>query len=228
MRTVREHRKLSSSDEARLEKALIRLVGSTKRNRRAKNLLEVAREISIAEKILGNKKTLAKEIGISVEMLREFASVTRLHKSVQQMVKKGLMSSVDVVYRISMLPKGNQLQVARAYIENKLSGKEVRDVVSLFKRNPNWEIEEAIERVKSYRDIIQYIIRFRIPKDVRKEVLRRKFATILGKGSIISLEIRNNVGNLIIDEEGRKILQREAKKRGITKRKFITLMIGKE
>ena len=220
--------RLSASEKERLEKALVRLVGSTRRSHRAKNLLEVATELEVAKKLLGSRKDIAKRIGLSEEMLREFASVNRLDKSVQNMVKKGLLSSVDVAYRISMLPKGDQLQVARAYIEKKLSGKEVRDVVSLFKRNPNRKIEEAIKKVKSSRDIIQYIIRFRVAKGVRKEILRCKFADMLGNRNIVSLKVNGKIANLTITKEGREILQREAKKQGITKRKFINLVIEKE
>jgi len=228
MSDIPKKRKLTSAEQARLETALVRLVGSTWRLHRVKNLLEVANELKVAEELLGGREVVAKEIGLSEEMLREFASVTKLDKSVQHMVKKGLLSSVDVAYRISMLPKGDQLQVARAYIENKLSGKEVRDVVSSFKRNLNQNIEEAIERVKSSRDIIQYIIRFRVAKGVRKKVLRYKFAAMLGGRNIVSLEVNGKVANLTITEKGRKILQREAKKRGVTKRKFVNLMVEKE
>ncbi len=216
--------RLSASEKERLEKALIRLVGSTRRSHRAKNLLEVATELEVAKKLLGSRKDIAKRIGLSEEMLREFESVTRLDKSVQNIVKKGLLNSVDVAYRISMLPKGDQLQVTRAYVEKKLSGKEVRDVVSLFKRNTNRTIEEAIERVKSSRDITQYLIRFRIAKSSRKEKLRCKFATMLGGSNIVSLEVKGKVANLTITEEGRIKLQREAKKRGMTKRKLVRIV----
>jgi len=52
MRTLREGKKLTKSEETRLEKALVRLVGSTRRTRRAKNLLEIAQELAIAEELL--------------------------------------------------------------------------------------------------------------------------------------------------------------------------------
>jgi hypothetical protein len=227
MSTVSKER-LSTSEKKRLEKALIRLVGSTRRSHRTKNLLEVSTELAIAEKLLGSRKDVAKRIGLSEEMLREFASVTKLDKSVQQMVKKGLISSVDVAYRISMLSKEEQLHVAKAYIDNQLSGSEIKDIIPLFKRYPNKPIKEAIEKVKSSRDITQYSIRFRVYKNVRKKILQNKFADMLGDGNIVSWESDGKIANLTITEEGRKILQKEAKKRGITKRKFINLMIERE
>jgi len=228
MSKVSGERELSDKEEARLEKALVRLIGSTRRGRRFKNLIEVSEEIDIAEKLLGSKKAVAKKIGVSTEMLREFTSVRKLHKSVKKMLKDECLTSVDVMYRISMLPKSEQLKVAHAYVRKELSGRDVRDVIALHKRNPKWTVQELIERIKSSRDITQYLIRFRVAKSLRKEILRNKFADILGGRNIVSLEVDGKIANLTITEEGRKILQKEAKKRGITKRKFIYLVIERK
>ncbi|MFH1718080.1 MAG: hypothetical protein ABIF19_12055 [Planctomycetota bacterium] len=225
---MREEKRLNRNQKARLEKALVRLVGSTRRARRAKNLLEVAEELAVAEDLLTSRKTVAEKIGVSEEMLREFASVNRLSKSVKEMVKDGHLTGIDVTYRISMLPKSEQLQVATEYVKGQISGKDVRDVIALRKGNPKWKIQEVIERVKSSRDITHYLIRFRISESARKDILQSKFADILGDKNIVSLEINGKIVNLTVTEEGRKILQREAKKRRITKRKFINLMIERE
>ena len=224
---IEKKKRIDASEKARLEKAFIRLIGSTKRNRRAKNLLEVAKEISIAEKILGNKKTLAKEIGISVEMLREFTSVNKLSEPVKQMIKDGKLSSVDVAYRLSLLSEVNQLEVVQAYIKNELSGKEVRDIVTLSKRYPKLRIKGIIKKVKETRDIIQYIIRFRTPKKQPEWILRKKFLDLVGKENIISFEVKGQIGILNVSEEGKRILQKEAKKYRITKRKLIELVLEK-
>lgn len=228
MRGARKNTHLSATEEARLEKALVCLVGSTRRGRRAKNLLEVANELKVAEKLLGSRRAVAKQIGLSEEMLREFASVTRLDKSVQHMVKKGFLSSVDVAYRISMLHKSDQLKVAQAYIKKDLSGKDVKEVVSLCKKNTKWSVEDVVRRIKSSRDIVQYIIRFRRREKEGLSMLRRKFAAILGKDNIVSLEIKGKIVNLSISEKGRQMLQQEAKKHGLTKRKLIERVIERE
>jgi hypothetical protein len=228
MRNALNEKNLKITDEARLEKALIRLIGSTRRSRRSKNLIEVAKELAVAEKLLGSRKIVSEKIGISEEMLREFASVKKLSKSVKEMIKDGRLTSVDIAYRISMLPKSEQLQVARAYIEDDLSGKDVRDVVALCKRNAERKTQEVIKQVKSSQDIIQYIIRFRLREKVGTAALRRKFAAMLGDRNIVSLEVKGKIVNLTISDEGRKMLQKEAKKRGITKRKFINLVVERE
>jgi len=228
MSDLRKKRKLTPAEQARLDTALVRLVGSTRRLRRVKNLLEVAIELEVAEKLLGGREAVAKEIGLSEEMLREFASVTNLHKSVKQMVKAGLVTSVDTAYRISILPKSEQLQVARGYVKNELSGKEVRDVIALRKRNPGCDLGEIIESVKRDRDIIQYVIKFRLNVKKGIRVLRQRFSQIIGKENIISLETDGRIAKLILSEKGRRILQEEAKKRKMTKRKLIQLIVDRE
>lgn len=228
MSGVCQKKELSATEEARLEKALVCLIGSTRRGRRAKNLLEVANELKVAEKLLGSRRAVAKQIGLSEEMLREFASVTRLDKSVQHMVKKGLLSSVDVAYRISMLNKSDQLKVAQAYVKKDLSGKDVKEVVALCKKNTKWTVEDVVRRIKSSRGIVQYVIRFRRREKEGLSVLRRKFAAILGKDNIVSLEIKGKIVDLTISEKGRQILRQEAKKHGLTKRKLIERVIERE
>lgn len=228
MSDIPKKRKLTSAEQARLEKALVRLVGSTRRLRRVKNLMEVANELEVAEKLLGGREVVAKEIGLSEEMLREFASVKNLHRSVKQMVKAGLFTSVDTAYRISMLPKSEQLQVARRYVKNELSGKEVRDVIALRKRNPGYAIGEIIERIKRDREIIQYVIKFRLNVKKGIRVLRQRFSQLIGKENIISLEADGRIANLVVNEDGRRTLQEEAKKRKMTKRKLIQLIVSRE
>jgi len=220
--------KLTPAEQERLEKALVRLVGSTRRLRRVKNLMEVANELEVAEKLLGGREVVAKKIGLSEEMLREFASVTNLHKSVKEMVKAGLVTSVDTAYRISMLPKSEQLQVARWYVKNELSGKEVRDVIALRKRNLGCDLGEIIESVKRDRDIIQYVIKFRLNVKKGIRVLRKRFSQLIGKENVISLETDGRIAKLILSEMGRRILQEEAKKRKMTKRKLIQLIVDRE
>jgi hypothetical protein len=216
--------RLNPAEEAQLEKALVRLIGSTGRSHRAKNLLEVAKEIAVAKKLLGSRKAVAKRIGLSDEMLREFASVKDLHKSVKMMLKNGHLTSVDVAYRVSMLPKADQPRVAKAYIEGHLSGKDIRDIVTLWRKNPRSDVQDIIDRVKGSRDIVRYVVRFRLHKKTKMSDLHQRFADMLGEHNIVSLENNGRIVTLIISEEGRKMLEREAKKHRVTKRKLIQLI----
>jgi hypothetical protein len=228
MRSIQEKKKLNSNEEVRLEKALIRLIGSTRRSRRSKNLIEVAKELAVAEKLLGSKKIIAEKIGISEEMLREFESVKKLSNSVKEVIINGRLTSVDVAYRLSMLPAVDQLKVAKAYIEGGLNTKDIRDIVTIFKRNPKSDIDTLIDRIKSSKDIIQYVIKFRILNKQEIRLLKEKFSKILGDENIISFEVNGKIAKLVINEKGQKILQEEANKYGITKRKLIKCIVDQK
>jgi hypothetical protein len=218
-------KQLSQNEEERLEKALARLIGSTRRTHRVKNLLEVAEEIKVAEKLMGSRKAVAKRIRLSEEMLKEFASIHSLEETVKRMVKERLITSVDIAYRISLLPKSDQPVVARACIESGLSGKEVREVVALRRIDGKQSIQAIIDSVKDSRLKIQYVIRFAMPSDSGKGNLRQRFELLVGKKNIVSFEIKNKIGSVTVTKEGKSRLESEAKRRNITKRKLVQLVL---
>ena len=117
----RRKKQKSQPEDDRLEKALVILLGSTHRNRRKKNLLEVAQQLQIARRILGSQKAVAERIGLSEEMLREFASVKKLCPFVKEMIEGGHLTSIDVAYRLNMLPDSEQKLVALAYAAGELN-----------------------------------------------------------------------------------------------------------
>jgi len=211
----------NGGDQARLDRALARLIANTRRVRRVKNLLDIASEQSVAENLLGGRGALAKRIGISEEMLREFASVNDLDDSVKDLIGRGLLTSIDAAYRISLLPKQDQLLVARTCVGGELSGKDLRDVVSLRRINKEVPISELVNRVKSARRVIEYAVRLRCSVGAELDRLRSRFQKLVGEEHIRSVSVEGNVVTLVIDEEGKKRIQTEASKRGITKRELI-------
>jgi len=222
----RRKKRKSPPEHEELEEALVSLLGSTHRKRRKKNLLEVARQLQVARRILGSLKAVAERIDVSEEMLREFASVKKLSPLVREMIKDGRLTSVEVAYRLSMLPDSEQKLVALAYAGGELNVKDVRDVVSFRKRYPKKTIRHAVERVKSSRDIVQYLVKFRISERGMNEVaLRHRFSKLLGNANIVSLNIKGRVATLTINEEGQKRLQAVAKERGMTKGKLVRQVI---
>jgi len=211
-----------ATEAERLEKALAVLIGSTRRNLRRKNLLEVADQLEIACEILGSRRTVAKRLDVSEEMLREFASVERLSSHVKELVRQGRLTSVDTAYRFSMLPDREQDLTAEAYISGDLSGQDVRDVVSFRRRNPEMTIEEAIERVKASRDVVHYVIRFPVSENTAgRDASLRRFSEVVGNKNVVGFEVSKGIATLTVTEEGEKRLRMTAKERGISKRELV-------
>ncbi len=212
--------------DARLERALAYLLAGTRRVRRGPDLLKIARELGVARRGLGSLKAVANVVGISAEMLREFASVEGLSPVVKRMIAEGRVSSVDAAYRLSMLPEADQVAVAEQYLSGKLGPRDVRDLVSFLKRNPRRSVQRAIRRIKRTRDVKRYVIKFPVCRDAADlPGLRARFAKVIGKRNVVSVEADGTVGSVTVNEEGRRRLQARAKELRTTKRKVVVSAI---
>ncbi len=102
------------------------------------------------------------------------------------MIADGAINGVDVADRLSRLPVADQLPVANAVIQGKLTSNDVQLYVSLRKALPKEKIGKVIERVKHSRSIKQYVIEFLIPSHKTEDDIRECFVKALSKGSIVS------------------------------------------
>jgi len=215
-------RRTVGRSERRLEWALSVLLEATRTTRRNVDLLTAAQALSVAKSALGGLSKVSERIGISVQMLRDFACVDSLCPTVKQMYAEGRLTSVDAAVRLSRLRPAEQKPVARSYEAGKITSKDVRDIVAIRRRFPDVPIRDAIVRVKKSRDITRYVIKF--PghlNDSQKARLRRRFGRIIGCANVVSLRSEGKTSMLVISEEGEKRLRREASKQGISKRDFV-------
>jgi len=60
---------------------------------------------------------------------------------------------------------------------------------------------------------------------INPAALRSRFESIFGKGNIISLKEDDSVGELVLNVDGKNRLQKEAKRRGVTKRNLIRKLV---
>ncbi len=210
---------------SRLDAALVRVIGNTHRTKRKRDLLTVARNLAIVEKELGSRKAAAERLGLSPEMLREFARVTKLSPEVKDIIRQGGLTSVDVAYRISMLAEDEHLPVAQGFRDGEITGRDVKDIVSYRRRRPEIPLARAIERVRSSRDTVEYVVRFRMEAEpASRQALRAKLEACLGKHNVVSLVTRGTIVTLVVTAAGQKTLVRLAQEQGVTKRAFVTAL----
>jgi hypothetical protein len=201
---------------------LVALIASTKRKNRKLNPLEVVEKIEIAKKGIGSLPKVAQRIGLSYEMLRQIFSVKNCSEEVRRLTREGKLGSYDILYRLSKLPPSSQVAVARRVIAGEFTSEDVRAIVSFQRDFPRKSIESVIERIKGSRNIKQYVVYFELdPKRTNLSVLRLRFEKIFGKENVVSLNVDNGTGELILNVKGKNRLQEEAKNKGVTKREFI-------
>jgi len=220
--SVSEHN--PSQDE--IDDALAALVASTKRKSRKLSPLEVVEKIEIAKEGIGSLPKVARRIGLSYEMLRQIFSVRNCSEGVKRLIREGKIDSYDILYRLSKLPKSSQMTVAKRVIAGELNSEDVRAIVTFHRDFPSIRIGKIIERIKSSRNIKQYVVYFESSTTKMKTaVLRSRFESVFGKGNIVSLHINVGIGELVLNITGKKRLQEEAKRRGLTKRELIRKLV---
>lgn len=206
--------------------ALAALIVSTKRKNRRLNPLQVAEKIQVARDGIGSLAQVAERIGLSYEMLRQIFSVQRCSEGVKKLVREGKLDSYDILYRLSKLSALEQLVVARAVIKEELNSEDVRAIVTFKKDFPKVGIKKVVERIKSSRNIKQYVAYFRVsPRKINVEIIRSRFEKAYGKKNVISFEVSDGVGKLLLNSEGKKLLQKLAKNDCVTKRKSIEKLV---
>jgi len=215
------------TSQKQLDDALVAIIASTKRKKRKLNPLEVAEKIQTAWDSLDSLSKVAERTDMSPEMLRQIHSVRNCSEGVKELVRERKLESYDILHRISKLPASNQLKVAKAVIAGELTSEDVRAIVSFYRDlAARISIGRVIERIKSSRNIKQYVVYFKLESEnIKFGVLRSRFEKIFGKGNIVSLKEVNKVGELVLNAKGKNCLQEEAKRRGVTKRGFIRKLV---
>lgn len=113
------------------ETALAIVFANTRRKKRTENLLVIARAFDFLKKLYGSVSATAGRVGLSEQMIREFLSVLKLPREIRALVQDRLIDSVDTVYKISHLPREEQVAAAMAAAD--LSSQDMRDIQRLSK-----------------------------------------------------------------------------------------------
>ena len=127
------------------ETALAIVFANTKRKKRKENLLTIAKAFEYLVKLYGSKKAVAKMVGLSQEMIREFLAVMKLPQEVQRLFSNRQIDSIDIAKELLALKDPVKQVVAANAIVDSLS-KDVRDIKRLVK-DADLHVEEAKRKV---------------------------------------------------------------------------------
>jgi len=206
------------------ERAIATLIACTRRKRRPKSIVEVAAIIDFLRAELGSYKAVGETVDLSTEMLREFRSVKFLDHKIRVLVEKRIIDSVDLVYRISKLDAKGQRAVIDKFLKDDLTGDNAR-VVKSFKRRSCQSTRKAISKIMKSRDIKTYIVKFEMPKGVKKTQLQKRFEKIVGKTEIVSFKVKKGIAALELSYRGQKKLREAAKEKRTTLRKLVVRIL---
>jgi hypothetical protein len=207
--------------------ALALLVANTKCVRRSLDLLQVASLMEKAAGELGGENRLAARLSLSPEMVRQFLSARRLSPHVAALVRRRKIDGVDVAYRLSLLIPKEQRVVADAFASGRISGKELRAVVSMRRSYPKMRIEEVIGRIAGTRPTREYAIVLRpFPAGLSAQQLRSLLEGRLGKGNVRSVETATRRWFVVLSVDGKKQLEQAAEAQRTSKKHLIEVFLG--
>ncbi len=213
------------SDNA-VEDALAALLANTRCVRRKLTLLQLADSIEVAAAGLGSVEAVSDRVGLSYEMLRQFLTVKKLSPKVKALITQRRIESVDIAHRLSKLPPTDQELVADAIANGDLDSDDARAIVALRKCAPNLPIREIIGRIQQTKFVKHFLILFMWPPlSVTEAALAKRFATVLGKDSVIDIHNVRGVGVLTITESGKAKLHDVARRSALTRKAIVDRII---
>jgi len=113
--------------------ALAVVFANTRRKKRTEDLTVVADAFEFLARSYGSNQAVAKKVGLSAEMVREFRKLCGLSEPVKQLVRSRAIDNLDVAYRIAMVTDA-RTQLAMAKEATGLQSDDVRDVRRLVSR----------------------------------------------------------------------------------------------
>lgn len=204
-------------------RSLAKITKGTRHKTREVNLLEVAEVFKSFHSKEYSLERVAKITKLSPEMVREFLIINNLDERVKSLIKRGLIKSVDVCYRISKLKSADQFLLAKEFIKNNFTSDDIRNIVKYKLDNPDISINNAIERViksknkkifvaylgieESTFDKLSKIARF---KNDKQEFIKSIFLQVIPQKSILHFELNGRVVIIKLSKEGLQIFRIKA------------------
>jgi len=216
-------RKDRAPSERRVQEALAALIRNTRTTSRSLSLVEIEEWLRVAVQELGSVGAVADRIGLSTKMLRQFQAVAKLSRPVRQLFASREIDSVDAAVHLSMIEPGGQLSVARELASARIDTSDVRAIHDLAKRQPMMPLTAVVRNIKETRNIREYVVEFVVrvsPQELQS--VRGRFAAILGEDNIVSLNIEDSIGALVLNKTGRQNLMKLCRSSGMSKRRAIT------
>lgn len=127
------------------ETALAIIFANTRRKKRAENLITVAKAFDYLVKFYGSRKAVAKNVGLSAEMVREFSTLLEMPKQVRDLFESRKIDSIDIGKELASLGD-KQKQLAAAKMIADQPTKDVRDIKRLIRRD-KFPVKKSLEMV---------------------------------------------------------------------------------
>jgi len=143
------------------------------KKRKINDWILIANQVKKLSDHYGSHKKLATYLDVSEELLRETLKLLELPKEVQELVRNNILKH-EVAWRIaSVKGEHNQIKIAKSMVG--LATHDARNLVRLFRENPDINIEELKQMIKkSKTSVINYSFIIVPVKQIDQVYLKRE------------------------------------------------------
>jgi hypothetical protein len=106
------------------------IISNTKRKNRTIDLLTLAKYLDILN-LKYSSKILAKELGLSEEMIRQLLLPLQMPKEIQNLISSRKIDKIDVVVTLNKI-RNKEKQIEAANLLTNYSAREIRDIINLY------------------------------------------------------------------------------------------------
>jgi len=203
-------------------------LAGTRRKNRAMDLVTLAGSLVALKGEYGSIQAVARAVGISSEMVREFLHISDLSGPVKKAVRQRKIDSVDVAYRLSRLPRPVQDALAREIVARHMTSDDVRWIDRYLRDHPGVSVRDAVDRVLRSKDRIEYVAYLRLSPRIKKNLRRARMSDTAGlrvaqaaleraiaKADLLSLERLDDILKVRVTAAGLRSLRVEARRMGV-------------
>jgi hypothetical protein len=220
-------------------KLLAIIAAGTKRpsKKRAVNILKVAEALRDLHDLHRSWCEVSKIVKLSPEMIREFIKLLSLTDEVKALVRRGLINSVDIGYRVSKLSAKEQIVLAKNVLGKRLSSGDVRNIVKYRIDNSSISITKAIKNVVDSKVTKIFVAYLGIDKNTNERLeqkyrnkdkaalIKSLFEKLVGKENIALFSLNGRVALIKVSQEGLDRMKGKAKQTKISLSKLADTLV---
>ncbi len=199
--------------EKSIDTITAKIAGNINVRNRPDDLIEVGNNIEWLIKKIGDKKTVAKKLGISTDMLNKFLAVFKVTDTVKSMIATRKIDSVFSVHALKSLLPNDQLFVAKEIAAKRFNSQEARALIPLRNTFPNEKIERLVNVIRTTKDSKNYVNHFPYPGEEGVKKIKSRIKNVI-MDEKFSLESDGNIGIFKITKKGNKLMREDASKMG--------------
>ena len=151
--------------------ALAIIFANIRRKKRTEDLITIAKAFEYLEGLYGSRNAVAKTVGLSVEMVRQFLTLLKLPKQVRDLFESRKIDSVDIGRELAAL-NNRENQIISSKMIADLPTKDVRDIKKLIKRDL-LPLKESMEIVLEAKPKGLHIFMIDFDEETHKSLMKQ-------------------------------------------------------